>query len=331
MFVCVDVLIHTKKAMTSNSSELCFDCIQNILFRFGVPAVIAFGTISSLLNLIVFSQKNLRKSSFSIYFMAFDFSNLFLLYTSFLMMSLDLGFQINMNFWNSFSCRLRYYFGFVFEALSGTYLVMASIDRVWITSGNMNMRRRSTTRTASIAISLAAIFWILFHSHILIFNNVFRSDLNTTSCFLIPNWYPTFIGIYASMKSTLTTFLSALFAVWTLKNLRAVRRLTYPINNRLVNGKLAVYMTAKDRQLVLIMLMDIFMFFIFGLGVSTFLLYQQITRYNMKNEWQKRFDRMLGLIVTVMIYLPYCISFYVHVLFSKGFRIAVKTAVRCRR
>ena len=79
------------------------------------------------------------------------------------------------------------------DVLSPSYLILASIDRMLVTSPNIATRRRSTPRLAFICIISVTLFWILFHSHILFLANITQVAPNNFVCYL-SIWYT--INIY---------------------------------------------------------------------------------------------------------------------------------------
>lgn len=106
--------------------------IQISLYRIDGPILALIGIIGVLVNLIVFTQKNLRKNPRAIYFIVYNISNFLCICTTQSVIILDPGYKITPSSYNLIYCRFRSYFIFLFESLSTIYLLFASIDRVLI-------------------------------------------------------------------------------------------------------------------------------------------------------------------------------------------------------
>jgi len=138
------------------------------LYQFGGLILMGIGTVSNILSLIVFTKKNLRKNPCSIYFTAVNVGNLLLIYGSCLPTVLENGFNTNPSIYNLPLCHFRFYLLLIFDVLSPTYLIFASVDRVLYTSPNAGTRRKSTRRRAYISIIIITLFWLIFHIHALL-------------------------------------------------------------------------------------------------------------------------------------------------------------------
>ncbi len=75
------------------------------LYEVGGPILICIGSVSSILSLIVFGKKNLRKNSCAMYLLAFNIINLMLLYLSLLPSTISLGYGISPSLYNLAYCR----------------------------------------------------------------------------------------------------------------------------------------------------------------------------------------------------------------------------------
>ena len=83
--------------------------IRTNLYKCGGPILMSVGTISCILCLIVFTKKELRKNPCSVYLVAYNTSNLLLIYTSMLISILANGFGIDPSVYNLSFCHFRFY------------------------------------------------------------------------------------------------------------------------------------------------------------------------------------------------------------------------------
>ena len=94
---------------------------------------------------------------------------LILLYLDlFLLLVLILIYKILMLFYVNYFI----YVSFLFSTLLPTILILASIDRLLISSQNVDTRLYSSKRLAYFSISISTFFWIVFNFHILIKVNI---------------------------------------------------------------------------------------------------------------------------------------------------------------
>ena len=87
---------------------------------------------------------------------------------------------------------------------------------------------------------------------------------------------------------------------------------------------------SKDRQLMVMLVMDIIIFLLFDLAVAVYLMYQQVTQYDTKTDERRQTESLMRAIVIFSVYIPFCISCYVHLIASKSFRRSLKGVLRWR-
>ncbi|UJR09626.1 hypothetical protein I4U23_013860 [Adineta vaga] len=305
------------------------------LYKIGGPILMGLGTISSIISLMVFTKKNLRKNPCSFYYIAVNIGNLFIIYTSFLSTTIRQGFNIDPSIYNLSFCRLRFYAILLFDVLSPTYLIFASIDRVLLTSPNALTRQRSTPRLACICILSITIFWSIGHSHLLFYTNIIQPSPNYFVCYFQYGIYLAIIGYYlAIIKGICIPLCMLFFGLWTIKNVRNLGRIIPAVNNLSVSGAAPTGSLrsthSKDRQLIRILLIDISVYVIFSLMLSSVLMYQQITQYQPKNRAQTYLDGFLVSTSTFSAYIPSCIGCFTNIVVSKTFRQEVKTIFLCK-
>ena len=171
--------------------------IQTNLYRFGGPILMGLGSVSCIMSLLVFTKKNLRKNPCCIYFVACNLANLLHIFTSILLPVLTIGYNIDPTLYNLNLCRFRLYAVFLFEILSPSYLISASIDRILLTSRNARTRQRSTPRLAYICIASITLFWMLLHSHLLIQGNIVEPIPGFVLCYFQLGLQVTLINYYS--------------------------------------------------------------------------------------------------------------------------------------
>ncbi|CAF0998450.1 unnamed protein product [Rotaria sordida] len=223
------------------------------LYRFGGLILVIFGSISCILNIIVFSQRSLRKNPCSTCLVVENIFNLLFINSLLLSITLEVGYNVYFTSTNIVLCRLCYYTSLFSNVLSSFCLILASIDRVFITSSNASTRQRSTLRFTYFCIIGGTIFWMLFHSPSLAFTNITQIGDNIYICFYQMGFYLTFISFYSIIKESSSTLSLLICGIWAVKNIRRLRRVTFSTassnnGNARVVGSHIIH--SKDRQFV---------------------------------------------------------------------------------
>ncbi|CAF1461378.1 unnamed protein product [Rotaria sordida] len=299
-------------APSSNVFITSFKSIQINIFRIGGPILIVFGTISCLLSCIIFRQRNLRKNPCTIYFLSFNLSNLLLIYSSLLPVMLETGYNIQPSSSSLIQCRFRLYALSLFDCLSSFYLILASIDRMYVTSPNVHLRNRSNNCFAYKSIIIGTLFWMIFSSHALIFREIVPSITNDITCNFKPGIYMIFLAYYSLVKGISVPFLMILFGLLAIKNIRRLCRI-----NVVTDGRNNSYVpSSKDRKLSYMVLMNIIVYILFDSIKTLYLMYEQITQYHLKNDLQKQMDNFFRSIGGFSLYIRFCICGYINLLVS---------------
>ena len=164
-------------SLTRMSSEFAFvkslELAQTYLYRFGGLILTSLDTVRCTLSLTVFMKKNLRKNPCTIYLIAYQIPSLLSTYTTVLTQTLAKGYSVDPTLYNLAICRFRIYTNLLFDVLGPSYLILASIDRILLTSRHALTRQRSTSRLAYVTIMSVTLFWLLVQSHTLAFCRIF--------------------------------------------------------------------------------------------------------------------------------------------------------------
>ena len=269
------------------------------------------------------------------YLAAVNVASLLFIYSMILILTLSIGFDIDLSSYNVVSCRLSVYVTFLFDSLSSFYLILAAIDRVMVTSVNALTRQRSTPRLARLSLAAGTLFWMLFHMHALILTDVLPIGPSRTLCTPVPGSYSNFIGYYLLLvKSVLVPLLMAIFGLWTMRNIQNVRhRRVAPACSVTGKGSGANWtsINSKDRPLVLILLMNVSLYVVFNLPLSITAMYQQVTPTSAQTFEQVQMNQFIRLVTLFISYVPPCIDFYGNLLVSKSFRSEAKRLITARQ
>ncbi|CAF4022330.1 unnamed protein product [Adineta steineri] len=315
---------------SSDGSLTSLQSIQTNLFRIGGPILLLLGVVSCVINLIVFTQKNLRKSPCSIYLIAVNIANLLYITIPVLFVILTTGYGIDVFSANLFICRFYYYISYLFEILSPFYLILASIDRVLVTSTNARTRQKSTPRLAYICIGCGTLLWMLFHCHALILTDIQEIAPGLFLCYPRAGPYVVFMGYYSMFVKAITVpLLMIIFGTWTANNIRKVRqRRIAPVimNNGNTARNSERSFNSKDRQFVLMVVVDICIYVACTAMISGVIIYDQIVQ----NTDFTQISIFLTLVGAFLFEISFCIGCYAYLFVSKTFRNEVKRVFFCQ-
>lgn len=294
------------------------------LYRIGGPILIVFGTVSCLLNLMVFGKKTLRKSPCSVFLLAFNATNLVYIYTSLLSVVMSSGYSIQLNLVHLVICRLIVYDALIVDVLSPSFLIGASIDRLLITSSHARIRHRSTLRSAYLSIAGITLFWFIFHAYPLTSINIFPMAPGLPICYFASNAIVNWIAYYSlTVKGIIIPCAMAISGFLTVRQIRSTTRpSTITKQRRLIRH--------RDCQFIRITLTNIGVYFLCNLMSISDAVYEQITEDYSKSVDRIEIEytfRMFGIFLSAF---SFCTNFYSNILISKTFREESKTIFRRR-
>jgi hypothetical protein len=254
-------------------------------------------------------------------------ANFLYIYSVLLFSIMILGYNIDPSIYNLVLCRLSLYAALLFHCLSQFNLILASIDRMLVTSRNALTRRRSTHRLAYICVFTGAIFWVLFHSHALILPTITQIVPHDFVCNFQQGVETSFVVYYTIIKETLLLSLMIIFGLCSINNIRDVGRVRAALNEPVRVATVAIgshLPSSKDRQLVFMLIMDIIIYALFSFVLAIYFMYQQITQNYVKSSDRIQVENNVRNICFFCLNIPCCTSCYANLTVSKTFRNEVK-------
>ncbi|CAF3606082.1 unnamed protein product [Adineta steineri] len=309
-----------------STTTLLFSIQQ--LFRIGGPILLFIGITSCILNLLVLKKISLRKNPCTMCLVAVNIVNLAYLFFSFLFTVFIVGYNSDPSTSSIIFCRFRNYMSFILTCCEPSCLILASIDRVLVTSPNAGTRRRSTRRLMFISIIGMCLFWAVFHIHTLIFIQIIQYGTNYFVCIYQPGVYSEFVTYYSLViTGCLPPALMTIFGCWTVKNIRQIRRVRHNASTR-VTGTVVVggahTLRSKDQQLIRMLFIDILSYIICKYPGTIMLIYQQITQYDNKSDERQQIERAIIELTAFLYFVENCVGCYTNMIASKTFRTELK-------
>lgn len=292
------------------------------LYRIGGPILVFIGTIGGFICLLVFGQKSMRRSTGSIYFIAFNIANILLLWIGLFPSAYRYITDIDLTIVNLAYCRLKIYLLNTLIILPPSYLILASIDRKLLTSRDALTRQRSTRRLAFWTIGAVTLLWLLYYFPMWFFVHIQSFGPGILFCFFDPGTYFTFMS-YSTLIVTgfLPPLLMTIFGFMTIRNFRQHR--LQPTSNISRDKPLS----SKDRQLAIMLLFEIGISLVFSSVGASLYAYTQRMSNDRKTMEQQALDNFLLDFGLNLVFLQASISPYSNFIVSKQFRKHVQKMI----
>lgn len=299
-----------------------YSTISIYLYSVLGSTLIIMGTIGSISSCIVFAQKAMRQNPASIYFIAYSIANLIRLWESLFLAIMTYHGIDPVNRDVSF-CKIHFYIQFVFFMLTPYYLILSSIDRVLVTSSDRRTRERSTIRLAYRSIAGVTLMFAVFFVQLFPSINIYPIYPGVDICYMPPGNYRLFISINGFvLNGFLPSVLLTIFGIFTLKNLHRGR--VQPVN---AGAIISNARRTRERQLALMLLVEIVSYMPFNFAYHTFSLYRPITQSQIKNRQQQAMELFCVTTFFIFTFISSALSFYLYLTVSKAFRQKAKEVI----
>ncbi|CAF1307041.1 unnamed protein product [Adineta steineri] len=232
------------------------------------------------------------------------------------------GYNVNLQNSSVIACKLYFYASFLFAALSPTILILASIDRLLISSQNVDTRLYSSKRLAYFSISISTVFWIVFNSHILIKANLQEFAPFYFVCYFdLFSTYFDFVSYSIAVINVILDILMIVLCVFAFKNVRRIRSIPREKRSQIRT------MTKKDFQLIRCLFVQDIIFIIFTTLISTFYVFDAITKYQNGTILEQAIRNFLYYFMTFLYSTSYSVNIFVFMIVSKAFRHELKRTI----
>ncbi|CAF4890213.1 unnamed protein product [Rotaria sp. Silwood1] len=262
------------------------------LYRYGNLTIYIIGNIGNLLSIFIFCKKSWRKNVCVFYFLIFLLLSSAYLNSTILGTAFINGFQIYAQNSSVILCKLLHYTAVLFSTLLPTILILASIDRLLISSQNVDTRLYSSKRLAYFSISLSTFFWIIFNFQFVTYS------LMIFNCFFC-----------------LFMIILSIFAYKNVRHIRCIpRNRQYQIRT----------MTKKDFQLLRCLFIQDIVYIFVSLIPALYSVYTTSTKDQIRTPLEESIVYFLQSLFTFIYFTFYGSSFFIFFIVSKAFRHGLK-------
>lgn len=285
------------------------------------------GNIGNVLNILVFSQKSMRTSVCSIYFLIVSIANLLSINIGYLTRILPtLGVpdpSRNVEWY----CKGRAYISGFSLTLARHFLCVITIDRFLVTSTQVAVRQLSSMKLVKWLVPTSCISWAIFYIHTLIGYETTRGG---TSCGRQAGFYSTFTTVCTiSIDAILPIVTMMTFNLLMLKNInglrlirektstqpqlvRAVPEVGMPTNGRANNNGRFQHqgMQRIEKQLTRLSFIQVFIYVIFNLPNAAYVVYMLIATNDSKTADRVAIESFVSIFFSILTFIYCTVSIY---------------------
>ena len=295
--------------------------IPTYLYLYFGTVLYVIGNVGNLLSMVIFGKKTWRKNVCSFYFVICALCSTIFLNSSMIGAICISAFNISVHNQSNLLCKLFYYASYHFGNYLAIILIIASIDRLLISSQNVDTRLYSSKRLAYFSISTSFLIWSTFSVHVLIKISIQEIFPTVFVCYYdISNFYLDFFSYSTLVITMVVPSTMIVLSILAFKNVRRIRAV--PRQQR----KQVRSMTKKDFQLLRCLYMHNIVYILSTVPLGVSVVYSRILKIQAFTPRTQAIDMFLTNIGSVLHYVPYCCSFFIFVGMSKAFRQELKRA-----
>jgi hypothetical protein len=309
----------------SLSDEYYIKILNNIavyIYRYGNLFLYILGNIGNLLSMIILFRKSWRKNVCIFYF------NICLLLSSIYLNSTILGFifliGFNINVQNSsvILCKFFYFLTFFISTLFPTVLILASIDRLFISSQNINADVYKSKRFAYFAISFSVFFWFVFSFPLLIEIHLVEIQPSVFVCsYDSSKFYFVFLYYFLMTIEVLFIFILFILCIVSFKNIRRIRKIPRRQRPQIQSIR------ERDFQILRCLFIYDIIYIISGIFSAVFSVYIATTKFQKRMPLEKAICDFLSDLFAFFSFIYYCVNFFIFIIVSNAFRKKLKRLV----
>jgi hypothetical protein len=233
------------------------------------------------------------------------------------------GYNIHVQNSNVVLCKIYFYITFVLATVCPTILICASIDRLLISSQNVDTRLYSSKRLAYFSTSLSTFFWILFNFHILIKVNIQEYYPSVFICYYnLSKRYLNFVFYSLLVINVSFCVLMLILSIFAFENVRHIRVIPRQQQRNQIRS-----MTKRDFQLLRCLFAQDIVFIAFILWINMYYIYSVGIKDQIQTELEQAINNFLENVFTFLYNISFCASFFIFISISRSFRQEFKRLV----
>lgn len=265
--------------------------------------IFTFGLIGNVLNILVFTRPQLIKNPCSIYLFSSSITNINVLVFGSIGRFLSDGFQIDFSTTNLAYCRFRYFILHSSMVLSSWFIILAGIDRYWISSPNFQRRRLSNWKTACCLTIVMTLIGFGMYSHVLFLFTI-EQRKSRPVCYAPTGTYQVaYDFFYFATFSFVPLIVMIIIGLGTFYNIQRTRTRVGPVLN-------SYRLRKRDRQLITMLLVQLIFTVILTLPITIQKIYSLFTQDVVKDLYHIAAENFVAHLARVLTHINSSIGFY---------------------
>ncbi|UJR27707.1 hypothetical protein I4U23_008984 [Adineta vaga] len=287
--------------------------------RYGTLSLFIIGIIGNLLSIYIFSRTHLRRNTCVLCLLLSSCFNLIILIFGVLLRCL-MGYDIDLTYYSSIFCSIRYYLIYVSQSTSLWLIVLACLDRYLSSSLNLSRRRWiNLQRTYYITLCILILSSLSYIEIFFCFEASSRTNGRCTTKDNFCSYVDT--ASYLILNSFFPSSLMLGFGTGMLINIKRSHQ-RIGITNRI---------NRRDKQLISMLLLQIIFIVLCMFPLSIMKLYRSLTVLRIKSTDQI-YDEYFAYQISIIIsYINPSGMFFLYTLHGKIFRIELIRLFSCLR
>ncbi|CAF3136025.1 unnamed protein product [Rotaria sp. Silwood2] len=198
-----------------------------------------------------------------------------------------------------FLCKIHAYVPSVLGLITKTMIVFACIDRFMVTNKSASFRTFSTPKKAKYVIFVSILFWPLCCSHIGIMTTIINGQCGQFGI------YSTIFTVYVIIfVGLIPPIILSLFGYLTYHNMRQRLLRIQSVVGNAIHANISIH-RRRDRELLIIVIYEIFIYVITATPYPFILLEMMISRYMISNK-SVQYLQIESFILSICILIIIC-------------------------
>jgi hypothetical protein len=288
--------------------------VQQSITRYVLSTILAMGNLGNLIVIGVFSQKKYRKTSCSIYLLAASIFGLVSANWAIapLVYALDHFYMVSSSL---VLCRIRGYIIHVNGMCFRYTLVLMCVDRYALCNSRVAIRSLCRPQVAYRSIAILVIVCMVISIHLLIWESI-----ENNRCGVYGTYGQIFSFYSLIFTGAIPISIMISVSILLMNALRQLRSRVRPLDT-------TQRLNRRDTRLIKLVLVEVMVYILCTFTYPCMSIYTTITNNVVlsKTAERRQIESFISFItMSLLLYLNYNTTFYVHILTSKTYRMEVK-------
>jgi hypothetical protein len=297
--------------------------VSTQLNRYFAISIFLFGVVGNIANILVLSQRPLRSNPCAWLFLVSSIAYLISILAGLAPRFLS-TWNADLTNTSQVLCKIRAFF--VFDSITVAFwlVMLATVDRWLSSSTDVNRRQRSSLKNAQRGVILIIVVSSIFETQVIycfeanLTNTPLKCDTKTVMCGMLSDIF------FALISILIPLFFMFMFGLMIISYVRQVQARVYP-RTMSTNGRVGHNTTTvstgrpnqsrkMDRQLLIMLFIQVVLMLVFTLPISLSKIYTTITRDAPKSALENTIENFIFNLFLLFLYTASGMPFYIYTL-----------------